>query len=461
MQSTNEQSIAYSHSESIQITDSNATVVASTASHISVTAAEPIDLEAMREEIQCIADKQERKAAYAKYLALVNAGKPTAPVAKQTKAERWAQQEQQRELKASKKQESAAKPKPLKKEDTNESQPKAVAPAAEPKTVAQKPVGSQAWTYKVMPNVHLAVYQCGLWMKAYYIIGSSRRVRATLLCLRQWLADLADEADAAKLYSHENFAGTNKILSDQVAYLEGCRKKSIGMGNAIRLLKEASFKASLQRSSEKAAYLALVDFCDLFLDEKIDFALEKIISHGKRQIQDNDVIATYGNSESVAGVLLAAAADKKFTVVIIDSPPFFEGRALLEVLQWSPNISIRYCLLPSVTCALNDATKLFVGASAVLSNGDVLSRAGTAMAATIAQHYHLPVIAFCATYKFTNRVWIGSLTNNETHRDEVYAGAYVYDLTPVQKLDVLVTEYGPLPPCSVCTLIRDKEDVSM
>ena len=410
---------------------------------------ENLDLETLKEEIKKIADKQKRKEAYAKYMKLLPPDSSTgADKKQQTKAERREHQERQRALKQSKQDEKTAP----KKHET-QSAPKPKPPPAPARTQP-----AAASTAKSTVGVHRAIYQCGLWMKAYKIIGSNARVRGTMLALKSWLQQLAATADEAKAYSHENFAGTNKLLSVQLSYLEGCRKKSIGMGNAIRLLKEASFRQSLGHADEKAAYFQLVSFCDLFLTEKIDFAMEKIVSYGLHQVRRDDVIATFGHSECVARTLLLAASRVPFTVVIIDSPPLFEGRILFRDLQYVPGLQIRYCLLPSLTCALNDATKLFIGASAVLSNGDVLSRAGTAMAATIACHYHLPVVAFSETYKFTNRVWIGSLTNNETHDGS--GGAYLYDLTPMQKLDVIVTEYGPLPPCSVSTLIRDKTDVS-
>ena len=59
------------------------------------------------------------------------------------------------------------------------------------------------------------------------------------------------------------------------------------------------------------------------------------------------------------------------------------------------------------------ATKVFVGAFALLANGNVMSRAGTAVVAMMAQSYGVPVIACCETYKFCERIQIDSICFNE------------------------------------------------
>jgi translation initiation factor eIF-2B subunit delta len=47
---------------------------------------------------------------------------------------------------------------------------------------------------------------------------------------------------------------------------------------------------------------------------------------------------------------------------------------------------------------------VFLGVSYVLGNGGVVSNIGTSMVAYLASQHKVPVIAFCETYKFTQRV---------------------------------------------------------
>ena len=57
--------------------------------------------------------------------------------------------------------------------------------------------------------------------------------------------------------------------------------------------------------------------------------------------------------------------------------------------------------------------QVFLGASAVLSNGTVMSRAGSAAVAMMATSTSKPVIICCETYKFHEKVQLDSITHNE------------------------------------------------
>ena len=56
---------------------------------------------------------------------------------------------------------------------------------------------------------------------------------------------------------------------------------------------------------------------------------------------------------------------------------------------------------------------MFMGAASVLSNGTVMSRAGSASVAMLASAQRLPVLVCCETYKFHERVQLDAITQNE------------------------------------------------
>ncbi len=62
---------------------------------------------------------------------------------------------------------------------------------------------------------------------------------------------------------------------------------------------------------------------------------------------------------------------------------------------------------------MSEVTKVFLGAAAVLSNGTVISRAGSAAVAMMAAAHSTPVLICCETYKFHERVQLDAITNNE------------------------------------------------
>ena len=60
-----------------------------------------------------------------------------------------------------------------------------------------------------------------------------------------------------------------------------------------------------------------------------------------------------------------------------------------------------------------EVNKVILGAACIMLNGSVVSRAGTATIALVAEHYKIPVMICCETYKFSERVQIDSICSNE------------------------------------------------
>jgi translation initiation factor eIF-2B subunit delta len=77
------------------------------------------------------------------------------------------------------------------------------------------------------------------------------------------------------------------------------------------------------------------------------------------------------------------------------------------------SIPCTYVLLNAVSNVMNGVTKVFVGAYAMMANGNLISRAGTALVAMTAKNYNKPFLVCCETYKFTDRVQLESFSFNE------------------------------------------------
>jgi len=205
-------------------------------------------------------------------------------------------------------------------------------------------------------------------------------------------------------------------LSHQITYLSTCRPLSISQGNAIRALKLAI--AGIDPSMpESAAKATLCDFIDSFIREKITVADQVIAASAAQKIQDGDVIVTFAGSSIVKQTLLLAHNEgKQFRVSIIDSRPLFEGKNLARALA-NAGLDVQYSLVHGISHAIKDATKVFLGAHAMTSNGRLYSRVGTALVAMSAKEraggVEVPVIVCCETVKFTDRVALDSIVVNE------------------------------------------------
>ena len=176
--------------------------------------------------------------------------------------------------------------------------------------------------------------------------------------------------------------------------------------------------ASIDPSTPEAnAKATLSEFIDSFIREKITVADQVIAGSAAQKVQDGDVIVTFAGSSIVKQTLLNAHKEgKKFRVSIIDSRPLFEGKNLARALA-NAGLDVQYSLMNGISHAIKDATKVFLGAHAMTSNGRLYSRVGTALVAMSAKEraggVEVPVIVCCETVKFTDRVALDSIVVNE------------------------------------------------
>ncbi len=76
-------------------------------------------------------------------------------------------------------------------------------------------------------------------------------------------------------------------------------------------------------------------------------------------------------------------------------------------------IKVTYILLSGVSFLIDKVTKVFIGASSVLSNGAVIAKIGNSMLTTLAKRHMKPVVVFSETYKFSERVNLDPININE------------------------------------------------
>lgn len=201
-------------------------------------------------------------------------------------------------------------------------------------------------------------------------------------------------------------------ISSYVSFLIECRPLSISMGNAIRFLKSRIADLPLNLS-EAEAKSSLKSDIDRFISEKIILANKVITKHAVTKIRDGDVLLVCGSSSAVEMILLHAhELGIQFRVVVVDSRPKLSGQLLLRRLV-AKGLSCTYTHILAVSYIMHEVTRVFLGASAVLSNGTVYSRVGTAAVAMVAHEFRVPVLVCCEAYKFHERVQLDSICSNE------------------------------------------------
>ena len=122
---------------------------------------------------------------------------------------------------------------------------------------------------------------------------------------------------------------------------------------------------------------------------------------------------TFGGVQLIEMIFKEAHEKKmKFRVIIADGGPGFEGREMVKSLS-SYGIKVTYTLISGVSFLIDKVTKVFIGASSILSNGAVIAKIGTSMLTAIAKRHQKPVVVFSETYKFSDRVSLDPININE------------------------------------------------
>ncbi|KAG8343987.1 putative Initiation factor 2 subunit family [Trypanosoma vivax] len=254
------------------------------------------------------------------------------------------------------------------------------------------------------------------------------------------------------------------------------------------------------------------------IERELQLSIKSIIEDRSAQhLSSNDTILVFGRSSTVELILLAAAGNPRLVVkpkvIVVDSAPLYEGRALATRLSCS-GLTVTYGLITTCCTLMPRCTRVFIGAAAVLQNGDVFSRCGTAVVVASAKQYRKPVLCFSESMKFVPEVWLGNLGQNtkltgvrhphhgelrlcsprswstsplhgrevleesrvlgngnsatgrsvaDEHSRLLYAGSrsssgYLYDLTPAAYIDMIICEMGCLHTSAIVAALRDRED---
>ena len=185
---------------------------------------------------------------------------------------------------------------------------------------------------------------------------------------------------------------------------------------------------------------------------------------GNHLIKDNDFILIYGKSKVFRNMLLKAVQDGvKFKVAFVDNRKNNQIKSEIEYLT-KLGITVVYTYLNGVSGIIKKVTKVFIKGKSMLSNGYLQGQVGTSLIACIANNFKKPVIAFCQTFKFWDKLMLDSLQKNNFAKtqcvDENDGIKYnqmelEYDITPANYINMVCCELGYIPPTSVPVVIRE------
>jgi translation initiation factor eIF-2B subunit delta len=371
--------------------------------------------------------------------------------------------------------------------------------------------------------VHPRVAEVAILMEQMLLVGGSARVLALISAFRELLR--ATTVLAVPTLNEVDTTAFEKLIQINFDFVRRKREASAGM----RYVKDVLVRRFVALRDEvihpKPQAAALIN--DLgnprevtlkildMVEAELKMSFKSIVEdRSLPYVSNSDTILVFGRSSVVEYILLSRSHEpqcKPKRVIVVDAAPLFEGRQLADKLSCA-GIEVTYGLITACCTLMPKCTRIFLGASAVLQNGDVFGRCGMALVAACAKLFRKPVLCFSESYKFVAEVWVGNLAQNtkladmrpttDTHGDggsrspityqspptlspppprvssswgtptytgdffarssdampfSVSASGYLYDLTPASYVDMIICEMGCLHTSAIVAAIKDRE----
>ncbi|MGA2912924.1 MAG: ribose 1,5-bisphosphate isomerase [Methanoregula sp.] len=290
-------------------------------------------------------------------------------------------------------------------------------------------------------------------IKSMEIRGAGRIARAAAEALRHH----AMETRAGDLVSFR------REMESAAQTLVTTRPTAVSLPNAIHLVMAGLERAATLEEAQNGMIIRAEQFI-----QSSHHALEKIAQFGARHIRDGDIILTHCNSEAALGCILEAyRSGKEIEVFATEVRPRNQGLVTIRTLN-DAGIKTNFIVDSAVRSFIHEIDLVLVGADAVTVNGAVVNKIGTAQVAHTATEARVNVLVAAETYKFAPRTIIGELIQiEEREGSEVLADEIsqtlphvtvrnpAFDVTPVEYIDLIVTEAGVIPPQMAYIIIRD------
>ncbi len=290
-------------------------------------------------------------------------------------------------------------------------------------------------------------------IKSMEIRGAGRIARAAALALSEHAGSI-ESTDIA------SFSNEMKRAADLIA---GTRPTAVSLPNAVNIVMASMAQATTVAEAKMAIGSKAFEFV-----QSSKNAVERIGKIGARNIRDGDVVLTHCNSEAALACLIEARrSGKDFTVFATEVRPRNQGLLTIRVLN-EAGIKTNFIVDSAVRSFINEIDLVITGADAITVNGAVVNKIGTSQIALAAHEARTNFIVAAETYKFAPRTILGEQVEieerpaSEVLPDEmaknlpyVTVRNPVFDVTPAEYVDLIITESGAIPPQMAYIIIRD------
>jgi len=298
------------------------------------------------------------------------------------------------------------------------------------------------------------VEDIGNKIKNMEIRGAGRIARAAALALKYFAEDFQGDK--------ESFL---KELEEAKKYLLSTRPTAVSLRNAVYYVVNRLAGDSLEEMKESVIRNA-EDFI-----KRSEKALETIGRYGAGRIPDGATILTHCNSSAALQCIIQAYRDgKEIRVFNTETRPWLQGHITARTLA-KEGIDVTMIVDSAVRYFMRDIDIVVVGADTIASNGAVINKIGTSQIALVAHEARVPFIVCAETYKFSPETVIGKLVKIEERDPSEIANPKdfpgvkfrnpVFDATPPEYIDAIVTEIGVISPYLAYEIIKEVMNVGI
>jgi ribose 1,5-bisphosphate isomerase len=237
------------------------------------------------------------------------------------------------------------------------------------------------------------------------------------------------------------------------------RPTAISLWNAV----QATMRGSSSVTTVEELRMLVTSNADAFVDRS-SRAVETIGRIGSKRLRSGMTVLTHCNSRAALAVIKVAHGDgKEVEVYATESRPWRQGLLTVKDLS-AAGVPTTLIIDSAVRWIMKDIDVVLVGADTICSNGALINKIGTSQVALAANEARVPFIVCAETYKFSPKTVYGEMVEIE-ERDasevvgphEVPAGVKVrnpvFDATPAEYIDSIVTEIGLISPYAAYEVI--------
>jgi ribose 1,5-bisphosphate isomerase len=197
-------------------------------------------------------------------------------------------------------------------------------------------------------------------------------------------------------------------------------------------------------------------------------ARDRISDIGSKRIPEGSTVMTHCNSMAALSTIERAFKEGRVEMVYsTESRPWRQGHITTKWLL-EREIPVTMIVDSAVRHFMHEMDVVMVGADTITSNGAVINKIGTSQIALSAHESRVPLMVCAETFKFSRETLFGSLVEIEDRgpseiadpmEPKDFEGAHfrnpVFDVTPPEYIDAIITELGVVSPYLATEIIRD------